>query len=48
MTILSGNELCTLAVSEDGLALQFVIDQTYELCTLAVSQDGCALEFVLL
>ncbi len=31
---------------ENGLALEFVINQTEEICKLAVKKDGLALEFV--
>ena len=33
-------------ILEDGLALQFVNNQTEELCKIAVQQNGHALEFV--
>jgi len=39
-------ELCILAVKQDGRALEYVEHQTEEICILAVQQDGYALEFV--
>ena len=39
-------EICKLAVSQDGYALKYVQKQTEELCKLAVSEDGFALQFV--
>ena len=41
-------EICELAVQQNGLALKYVKDEfkTEELCKLAVQQDGYALEFV--
>ena len=33
-------------VKQDGLALEFVKEQTHELCLVAVQQDGQALEIV--
>ena len=45
---LQNEELCKLAVQQNGLALEFVKKQfkTEELCKLAVQQNGFALEFV--
>jgi hypothetical protein len=40
------DELCRLAVQQDGLLLQYVRNQTDELCRLAVQQDGRALQYV--
>ena len=37
---------CTLAVQQNGLALQYVLKQTEELCKLAVQRNGLALKFV--
>ena len=39
-------ELCKLAVQQDGCALEFVENQTEELCKFSVQQDGYALSFV--
>ena len=39
-------ELCKLAVSQDGFALQYVQNQTEEICKLAVSQNGIAVIYV--
>ena len=39
-------DFCKLAVQQDGLALEFVNNQTPELCELAVRQNGLALQFV--
>ena len=39
-------EICKLAVQENGLALQFVKNQTEKICELAVQQDEIALQFV--
>ena len=40
------DDICKLAVRQDGRALQYVKNQTYELCRLAVQQYGCTLQFV--
>ena len=40
------NELVVIAVSKNGLALEFVDDQSEELCKIAVRQNGLALRFV--
>ncbi len=37
---------CKLAVQQNGLALEFVEEQTEEICKLAVQQNWRALEFV--
>ncbi|EGT3944791.1 TPA: DUF4116 domain-containing protein [Clostridioides difficile] len=34
------------AVKQNGLALEFVKEQTEEICLIAVRQNGLALEFV--
>lgn len=39
-------ELCFAAVRQNGLALQFVRQQTEEICRVAVAQNGYALEMV--
>lgn len=39
-------ELYLIAVAQNGLALQFIKDQTFILCLIAVSRNGLALEFV--
>jgi hypothetical protein len=39
-------EMCLKAVEFNGLALEFVKEQTPELCLKAVSNNGLALEFV--
>jgi hypothetical protein len=39
-------EICLAAVKQNGLALQFVKEQTEELCLAAVKQNGLALQFV--
>src|SRR5574344_428347 len=38
--------MCLQAVKRDGLALRFVIDQTFEICLVAVKENGHALRFV--
>lgn len=38
--------ICELAVTQNGLALEYVKKQTKELCELAVKQNGLALQFV--
>jgi hypothetical protein len=38
--------ICELAVTKNGLALEYVKKQTKELCKLAVQQNGLALQFV--
>ena len=38
--------ICLAAVSNDGLALEFVENQTYQICMAAVRQNGMALRFV--
>jgi hypothetical protein len=40
------NELCELAVENDGMSLEFVINQTEKICEKAVKQNGLALQFV--
>jgi hypothetical protein len=44
--IWSLEELCKLAVQQNGLYLWYVKEQTEELCKLAVQQNGIALQFV--
>ena len=39
-------ELCKMAVQQNGLSLQCVKKQTEELCKLAVQKNGLALEYV--
>ena len=39
-------ELCKLAVQQNGYALQYVKDKTEELCKLAVQQNGLALVYI--
>ena len=39
-------EICMVAVTQNGMALQFITDQTPELCMAAVTQNGLALEHV--
>ena len=39
-------ELCLVAVQEDGYALRDVRDKTPELCLAAVKNDMCALQFM--
>ena len=39
-------EICKLAIQQNGLALMHVKEQTEELCNLAVRQDGCVLQYV--
>jgi hypothetical protein len=40
-------DFCKLSVQQNGLALQYVVNQTDELCQLAVQQTGDALQYVL-
>lgn len=40
-------ELCILAVRQNGYALKHVKNQTNEICTFAVQQDGRALQYVI-
>jgi hypothetical protein len=42
----NGIRICLEAVKQDGLALQYVKNQTPEICLEAVKQDGLALKFV--
>ena len=37
---------CKLSVQQDGLALQYVKNQTEEICKLAVHQNGLAIQYV--
>ena len=39
-------ELCVLAIQQNGLSLQYVQEQTEELGRLAVQQNGWALQYV--
>ena len=39
-------EYCLKQVKQDGLALQYVHNQTAEICLTAVKQDGSALRYV--
>ena len=39
-------ELCVLAIQQDGMGLRHVQEQTEELCRMAVQQDGMALRYV--
>lgn len=39
-------EICILAVKQNGLALDYVINQTEDICIAAVRQNGLALEYV--
>ena len=42
-----GNEKeCLEAVKENGLALEYVENQTLEICLAAVNQNGCAIKYV--
>ena len=40
------NEEALKMVRRDGMALQYVREQTSEICLVAVKQDGLALQFV--
>jgi len=40
------NEICKLAVQQNGWVLQYVKEKTEEICKLAVQQNGLALQFV--
>ena len=40
------DEICSLAVEQNGFALQYVIKQTDEICSLAVKSNGNALCYV--
>lgn len=40
------DEICELAVRQNGLALQYVKNQTDKICKLAVQQYGFALQYV--
>jgi exosome complex RNA-binding protein Rrp4 len=40
------DEICRIAVAQNGYALQHAKEQTDEICKLAVAQNGCALQFV--
>ena len=37
---------CKVAVTQDGLVLQYVKEQTEEICKLAVQENGLALQYV--
>ena len=39
-------EYCLVAVKRDGLALEYVKEQTHEICLQAVKRTGYALEYV--
>jgi hypothetical protein len=39
-------EICKLAVQQNGYALEYVRNQTEEICKLAVKQNGYALQYV--
>jgi hypothetical protein len=39
-------EICKLAVQQNGDALRYVKNQTEEICKLAVQQNGDALKYV--
>jgi len=39
-------EICKLAVQQDGYTLEYVKEQTEEICKLAVQQNGLALQYV--
>lgn len=40
------DEICLIAVKQDGRALQYVKNQTVDICIAAVKQNGLALKFV--
>ena len=40
------DEMCKIAVQQNGYALKFVNNQTDEMCQIAVQQNGYALQFV--
>ena len=40
------NDYCLEAVKQNGLALEYVKEQTKEICLEAVKQDGYALQYV--
>jgi len=40
------SEICKLTVQQNGLALQYVQNQTDEICRLAVQQNGLTLQYV--
>jgi hypothetical protein len=40
------DEICKLAVKQNGEALKYVENQTDEICKLAVQTNGCALKYV--
>jgi hypothetical protein len=42
----SDNDMCKIAVQQNGLALQYVKNQTDEICKLAVQQNSDALHYV--
>jgi hypothetical protein len=46
MDIDQNDELCKIAVEQNGRALQYVKNQTPEMCEFAVRQNGRVLEFV--
>ena len=39
-------EICKLAVKQNGCSLQYIKNQTEEICKSAVKQNGCALPYV--
>ena len=41
-------EICKIAVQQNGRALEYVNNQTYEICKLAVKQNGSSLRYVFL
>ena len=42
----SDEKYCLAAVKQDGIALQYVKEQTEAICTEAVKQNGYALQYV--
>jgi len=43
---MESEELCKLAVQNNGLDLEYVIKQTDDICKLAVQNNGMVLEYV--
>ena len=39
-------DICKLAIQQNGYSLQYVINQTEELCTIAVKQNPLAIKYV--
>ncbi len=39
-------EICKFAVQQNGMALEYILNQTEEICKLAILQNSAALKYV--